>query len=196
MQPYLGDVIDPGQELSHVGINPGVVGFSAAPSPADDAHQAPRQLVLADQGAPAVTLQQSRDVSTAQSAPWPPRCAPAAAPRHLAGIDLALRVPGAQHPGRELSCVHARAVAPLGADQGHQGFLQHLGELCWGGREKPRGERDGREQEGLEEEGDGVALRDLWGNKRREQQWQKHRKGWQGGAGTRLTLVRPGVAPA
>ena len=65
LQPYLGDVINPGQKLSHVGVNPRAVWFGAAPAPADDAHQAPRQLILADQGAPAVTLQHSRDRSTA-----------------------------------------------------------------------------------------------------------------------------------
>lgn len=54
---YLRDVINPRQELSHVGINPRVVGLSTALAPAHDAYQAPREFVLANQGAAAVTLQ-------------------------------------------------------------------------------------------------------------------------------------------
>lgn len=53
---YLGDAINPWQQLSHVGINPRVVGFGTALAPAHDAYQAPRKSILANQGAPAVTL--------------------------------------------------------------------------------------------------------------------------------------------
>lgn len=49
--------MDPWQKLSHIGVDPRVVGFSTALAPAHDAHQAPRKFILANEGAPAVTLQ-------------------------------------------------------------------------------------------------------------------------------------------
>lgn len=56
--------INPRQKLSHVGVNPGVVGLGTALAPAHYTYQAPREFVLANQGAPAVPLQDSKDWST------------------------------------------------------------------------------------------------------------------------------------
>lgn len=61
---YLCGAINPRQKLSHVGVNPRVVGLGTALAPAHYTYQAPREFVLANQGAPAVPLQDSKDWST------------------------------------------------------------------------------------------------------------------------------------
>lgn len=71
---YLRDVINPWQELSHVGINPRVVGLSTALAPAHDAYQAPHEFVLANQGAAAVTLQGRAGTNEAALPPWQLGC--------------------------------------------------------------------------------------------------------------------------
>ena len=62
-RPHLHHVVDPAQELGHLGVDPGVVGLCAARPPADHAHQPPHTLVLAHQGPPAVALGTEGDVS-------------------------------------------------------------------------------------------------------------------------------------
>lgn len=67
---YLSDAINPWQKLSHVGINPRVVGFSTALAPAHDAYQAPRKFIPANQGSPAVTLQERARTDQAALPRW------------------------------------------------------------------------------------------------------------------------------
>lgn len=78
------------------------------------------------------------------ASPRCPRGVPSVPPcsqPYLAGVHTSLKVSCTDHPGRELTPVHTGAVAPPGADQGHQRLLQRPGHLCWG-----QGHRGGRRE--------------------------------------------------